>query len=126
MEARQYHHQMVHFLRKRVTFETPDGAVVGKLPAGALVLLNASGLHVGTVFNAGTTNTIDIGVEGNNDLFATALAAGTVGTKVLDENIAALLVAEDTVVTVEYNQTGTAATAGSGVVFIAYIPDTDG
>lgn len=125
--ARQFHQQMVHFLRKSVTFSDNGVArTVGVIPAGSLILKPMSGVHVTTVFNAGTTNVLDIGTSADDDLYGTDLALGTANFVPLDENVGTYLVTTDTTITVTVGLAGTAATAGAGEVIIAYIPDTDG
>jgi hypothetical protein len=123
--ARDFNKQMVHYLRKTLSFE--DGEVtVGILPAGALLLKAQSSVNVTTAFNAGTTNTVHVGTSADNDLFATALAGGSVAQVPFDEYTAANLMTADTTITATYNKSGTAPTAGSAEVIVAFIPDNDG
>jgi hypothetical protein len=125
--ARQYHHQMIHFLRKTVGF-ADDGTelAVGTIPAGSVIIKPMSGVQVSTAFDAGTTNTLNIGTDADDNLFMTLGALGTATFVPMDEAIGGYLVAADTNVTATVVLTGTAATAGSGEVIIAYVPDTDG
>ena len=46
-DARQFHTQQVHYLRKSIAY-TDDGTevTVGKIPSGALILAPASGVHI--------------------------------------------------------------------------------
>ena len=125
--ARQFHTQQLHFLRKSVTFSDSGTALtVGVIPAGSLILKPASGVHVTTVFNAGTTNVMDIGTSDNDDLFGTDLALTAANFIPLDESIGGYLVSADTTITVTVGLSGTAATTGAGEVVICYIPDIDG
>jgi hypothetical protein len=124
--ARQYPAQLVHYLRRTLLFSDSGAQTVGVVPAGALILKPASGAHVVTAFNAGTTNTIDIGTDADGDLFATALAAGAANFTPCDEAIGGFRVEADTTVTAAYNQTGAAASAGEAEIVVAYIPDNDG
>jgi hypothetical protein len=124
--ARQYPAQLVHYLRKSLAYTDSAAVVVGTIPAGALILKPASGVHVTTAFNAGTTNVIDVGTTADDDLFGTDLAAGTATFVPLDEAIGGFVVASDTTITATYAQTGTAASAGAAEVVIAYVPDADG
>jgi hypothetical protein len=125
--ARQYHHQMVHFLRKTVVFGDDDSAkTVGVVPSGAVIVKPMSGVQVSTAFNASAGNVIQIGTSANDDLFMTDGALGTATFVPLDEAIGGYLVTADTTITATVELTGTAATAGSGEVVICYIPDTDG
>lgn len=123
--GRQLALQAVHYLRKGVTFADNGTAVtVGVLPEGALILKPLSGIAVTTAFNAGTTNTLNIGTEADGDLYATLISVGTTTFVALDESVSNL-VTEETTVTATVTLTGTAATAGAGEVVIAYIPDND-
>ena len=125
--ARQYPYQLVHYLRKSIAYTDNGTALeVGIVPAGALILKPASGIHVTTAFNAGTNNYIDIGTTADDDYFGTDLS-GTATTFVpLDEAVGGYLVASATRITVTVGLTGTAATTGAAEVVIAYIPDNDG
>lgn len=123
--GRQLALQAVHYLRKTITFE--DGSVsLGFVPSGALILKGASSANVTVAFNAGTTNTIDVGTGSDADAFASALAGGTIASVPFDEFAAGNVVADDTEIFAAYNTSGTAATAGSAVVVVAFIPDNDG
>lgn len=126
--ARETHHQVVHFLRKGFTHQN-DGQTLsaGIIPAGSLILKPLSGVAVTQVFNAGTTNVLDIGpsTDSGTDLWATDLALGTLGFVPFDEAVTNL-VSVDTEVQFAVDLTGTASTTGAGIVVIAYIPDNDG
>lgn len=125
--ARQFHTQQIHYLRKSISY-TDDGTTVtvGTIPAGSLVLKPISGVAVTTVFNAGTTNVLDIGpsTDSGTDLWATDLALGSLAFVPLDEAVTNL-VTVDTVVQAAVDLTGTAATTGAAEIIIAYIPDND-
>lgn len=129
--AREHHYQMIHFLRKTISY-TDDGTelTVGWIPSGALILAPASGVHVVTAFDAGTSNVLDIGADSGNDDpddFLTDGALGSAGFVALDEAATGVFRATAaTQVTATVALTGTAATAGEAEVVIAYIPDTDG
>lgn len=126
--ARQFHTQQIHYLRKSITF-ADDGTTVtiGTIPAGSLVLKPISGVAVTTVFNAGSTNVLDIGpsTDSGTDLWATDLALGSLAFVPLDEAVTNL-VSVDTIVQAAVDLTGTAATTGAAEIIIAYIPDNDG
>ncbi len=94
---------------------------MGTAPAGAILLKPISGASVNVAFNAGTNNFIDIGTTANDDLYGTDLAGGTIAMVPLDEAVTQVLAA-DTTFTATYAQTGTAASAGSARIIIAYIP----
>tara|TARA_R110000822_G_C15336083_1_gene495266 strand:+ start:7042 stop:7425 length:384 start_codon:yes stop_codon:yes gene_type:complete len=124
--ARDYQKQMIHYLRKTVVFGD-DGVAktVGEIPAGALILKALSGVAVQTVFNAGTTNTLNIGTSADDNLYATLLALGALAFVPCDEAVG-FRVDADTTITATVVLTGTAATTGEAEVVIAYIPDNDG
>tara|TARA_R100000951_G_scaffold19244_3_gene16019 strand:- start:6729 stop:7118 length:390 start_codon:yes stop_codon:yes gene_type:complete len=126
IQPREYYSQQIHYLRKSVTF-ADDGTelTMGVIPSGSLILKALSGVNVDVAFNAGTTNTVDIGTDADPNLYGTALAAGAIASVPLDEAVA-MTVAADTTMTVTVVLTGTAATAGNGEAVIAYIPDNDG
>lgn len=126
--ARDYGVQMVHYLRKSITY-ADDGTTVtvGTIPAGSLILKPISGVAVTTVFNAGSTNVLDVGpsTDSGTDLWATDLALGTLGFVPLDEAVTNL-VTVDTIVQAAVDLTGTAATTGAAEIIIAFVPDNDG
>lgn len=128
--AREHPLQMVHYLRKTITFaDDGDTIVVGYLPAGALVLPALSGAYVTTAFDGNATNTVDIGITGSTTKYASALALGTLGHIELDVitdasgNSSLTTAVEEVIATVI--STASAA-AGSAEIVIAYIPDNDG
>lgn len=125
--ARELSFQAVHYMRKSISFNDDGTAVtVGVLPAGALIHKDMSGVAVTQAFNAGTTNTLNVGTAADGDLFGTLLAVGATTFVPLNETVGGYLVTEDTTITATVVLTGTAATAGTAEVVIAYIPDNDG
>jgi len=124
--AREYHTQQIHYLRKSIVFGN-DGTelTVGKIPSGATILKALSGVNVDVAFDAGTTNTLNIGTDADDNLYGTLLAIGAIAFVPLDEAVA-MTVAAETTITATVVLTGTAAAAGAGEVVIAYIPDNDG
>lgn len=123
--ARQFHTQQVHYLRANISYA--DGAskvyTLGTIPAGSLIIKPMSGVHVTTAYNSGTNNLINIGTSADDDLFGTVMSLTTANFVPLDESIGGFRVSTDTVITASHALTGTAATAGAGVVVICYIPD---
>lgn len=123
--ARNIGEQVVAYLRKKVSYL--DGATgvvtVGVLPAKAIVL--RAGVVVTEAFNAASTNVLDIGTSADDDGFATDLAMGTIGNIVADEmattNDQGPYTADTTIIAT-HAQTGTAATAGTGYVWVEYMP----
>jgi len=126
--SRDSHHQMVHTLRKGITFADIDSTVtVGVLPIGAIVV--GGGVLVSTAFNSATSDTVGIGTSADPNGIATLLAVSTAGLIVADE----LATSDDlgpytaaTTIVADQVSTGTAATAGSGEIYIQYICDNDG
>ena len=121
--ARRYSQQMVHYLRKDITYANyGQGALtVGVIPAGSVILKPASGVNVSTAFNSSGTDLLDIGTSADDDLYATDLALQTVGFAALDEAVS-VYVSSDTTITCTAAQSVADATAGVAQVVIAYIP----
>lgn len=122
--ARDAGTQQVHFIRK--TLGVSDMAKVvklGTIPAGALILKALSGVQVNTVFNSATTTTLNIGSAANGALYGTALDVKTAAAFVPLDEVVSMAVATDTELTATLAETGAAATAGSAVVVIAYLPN---
>jgi hypothetical protein len=127
--ARQYHQQMVHYLRKGFTKANAATTItVGILPAGAIIQYTMSGLYVSEVFNAGTNNRVDIGAStdtGTNN-YGTLLALTALGVVPLDEGLTiSPKTTADTTVQAYIDVTGTAATTGAADIVIAFIPNND-
>lgn len=133
-----YKSQLVHYVRGTVTFADDGTAVeIGRIPNGSILLTDElpNGAYTSVAFDAGTTNTLDIGfgahktaagadVAADPNGFATLLAVGAVGWDPCDETASERLVdadADGLPITATVVLTGTAATAGSAEVVIAYI-----
>ena len=127
--ARQSQVQAIHYLRRNVVFgDNGIARTVGIIPAGSQIIQALSGVYVTTAFNAGTTNVLDIGTTADDDVYATDLALGTRAFVAIDEAATAAgvntwLVTADTTILATVALAGTAATAGSAEVVIAYIPN---
>lgn len=127
--ARQYSQQLVHYLRKRITFTDEGNEVtVGQIPAGASVI--GGGVHIVTAFD--DTSTIDVGFKDGSSTddpngYATALVATAVGFKALDELAATTNIQQtaDTTVTVTLNDGTGAVSAGVADVIVTYVVDND-
>lgn len=120
--ARDFGYQVTQVISKPIAFTDGATAVVtiGVLPPKAVVI-NA-GVLVTTAFNAGTGNVLDIGTSGDDDGFATDLALGTIGRIAADELATSndLYSTDEVTVTATLALTGTAATAGAGIVYVEY------
>lgn len=121
--ARDPWYQQPGYLRKKIVFGDSGTAVtVGVVPAGAIII--DAGVIVSTVFNAGTTNTLDIGTSADADGLASAIALGTKGRIVADD----LATSDDlgpftadTTITATPATSGTAATTGEGEVYVTFL-----
>lgn len=82
-----------------------------------------------TAFNAGTTNTMDIGIVGDSDLYVDNAAVGTAGDAAL--GVTALvnnwsdIGTTDLKLAAKYIQTGTAATAGAARIVVSYVQNNN-
>lgn len=126
--ARQSHMQDMHYIRASMTVAellaaSTAGVQIGTLPAGARV--DHTDAYIETVFNAGTTNVLDVGMAADPDglLPSATLIAGTLGQKTAKPTGQMGIVAVDTPVTVIYAPTGTAATTGLVTVVVYYAPN---
>jgi hypothetical protein len=100
--------------------------VVATLPANSQIYQIA--VDVTTAFDAGTTNTLDVGDGTTADKYADALAAGAQARVLATSDVSQIgnlvdIGTSDVDVTVTYNQTGTAATAGAATVTVLYLQD---
>ncbi|MBB5040808.1 hypothetical protein [Shinella fusca] len=127
--ARNYHKQLVHYLRKQVTFADEGDVVdVGTIPANAIVI--GGGVMITTAFN--DTATIDVGFRGGSTTddpngYATALVATAVGFKALDELAATtnIMQTSPAIVTASVNDGTGAVSAGVAEVIITFVLDND-
>lgn len=128
--ARQFHQQMIHYLRKTITYADNGKTItVGTIPAGSIVLPELSGVYVTTAFNGDTTNTCDVGITGTTQKYSSALALGTLGFIEQDvlttsANSSLLTTADEAIIATVVSTAS--ASAGSAEVVMAYIPDNDG
>lgn len=131
--AKAYHTDQVHYLRTTVSQAASiSGTAVslGWIPAGAAVI--DGGAVVFEAFDSGTSDVLDLGFRNagdgtadDTDEFATDLAISAVGLKAADELATAgdLLFPEGAEIVATWTGAGTAATAGSAVVWVAYMAD---
>jgi hypothetical protein len=85
--GRRYSQQLVHYLRKRITFaDFATTVTVGVIPAGATVF--GGGVHIVTAFNSSGTDLMDVGYIGATTVvaaYASALVLSAIGFIALDE-----------------------------------------
>jgi hypothetical protein len=123
--ARSSGDQTVNYLRAPITFALGYTGVaqVGTIPAGCAVL--RSYVIVTTAFNAGSTNTLKIGTVASDASFGTGIALGTAGVITGGSALATATTVNptaDTAVIATSVSTGTAMTAGAGIVVVEYLP----
>lgn len=120
---------LVHYMRKTVAFNTTgiaDGVPFSRwLPAGAEIL--SVTVKIKAAFNAATTNVLTVGQ--NSTDFNDMVAAGDVDESAVGSVTvfrgADLTLAAAALAYVKYTQSGTAATTGSAVIIIEYVPAND-
>ena len=107
-----------------VTFEDVTAKSLFTLPAGAVVLdWNVS---ISIDFNAASTDTLSLGIAGDDDYFANALnvatqtvvrygASGSIFTRIGTQ------LTQETTITAIYAGTGAAATTGTALVTFYYV-----
>jgi hypothetical protein len=123
--ARSSGDQTVNYLRAPFDFSLGYTGVkkIGFIPAGSVVL--RAYCIVTTGFNAGSTNTCTIGTPASAASFGTGIALGTAGVISSGTALAtstAATPAADTEVDLTMASTGTAASAGAGIVVVEYLP----
>ena len=97
---------------------------IATLPANSQIFQIT--VDVTTVFNAASTNTLDLGDGSTADQYADALALGTLARVLATSDISQIgnlidIGTSDVTVTATYNQTGTAATTGAATVTVLYL-----
>lgn len=112
-----------------ITFAA-DGTttVVARIPANSQIFQIT--VDVTTAFDAGTTNTLDIGDGTTADKFADALALGSAARVLATSDVSQIgnlidIGTSDVAVTTTYNQSGSAATAGAATVTVLYIQNNN-
>lgn len=101
-------------------YTTSAATALFTLPKGAIV--TQVQLDINTAFDAGTTNTVDVGLGATADALVDGAAAGTVARLIPVQDVPSITpLTADTDVTVTYAQSGTAASAGAGYVWVRYI-----
>lgn len=129
-KARQYHHSMVHFVRKGVLYSqltSGTAVVIGTLPPGAVVC-NVYAV-VKTAFNSATSDLLDMGTSGSNNAFMSAVSIASVGQKLADDmatSSALVIGSTETDVVAKWTGTGAAPSAGEVEFVVEFLPDNDG
>ena len=128
-DGQKYHTNQVHFLQKNFTFSNADETLsLGWVPENAFVI--DGGVVIDTVFNSGTSDTMDLGFRNSGDgttadpnEYATLLDLTTAGRIVADEMATAgdCLHPGGAEITLTYNSTGTAPTTGNAYAYVTYL-----
>lgn len=121
--------QTISYIRKSVVFNadtSPETITVGIVPAGATIMYTISGVMVDVAFNDGTANTLDVGITGTTQKYASALALGTIAWVPLDVTAVRHTLTADETIIATLTQTGGDATTGAGEIIIAFVCDNDG
>ena len=86
-------------------------------------------VFVTTAFNAGTTNTLDIGIVGNSDLYVDGAACGTGGDAALGATALVTnwtdIGTSDVKLAAKYIPSGTAASAGAARIVVSYVQNNN-
>ena len=97
---------------------------IATLPANSQIFQIT--VDVTTVFNAASTNTLDLGDGSTADQYADALALGSLARVLATSDVSQIgnlidIGTSDITVTATYNQSGTAATTGAATVTVLYL-----
>ena len=101
---------------------------IATLPANSQII--EIYVDVTTAFDAGTTNTLDLGDGTTADQFADALDVSSAARLLATSDVSQIpnlidIGASDVQVVATYNQTGTAATAGAATVTVVYVQNNN-
>jgi hypothetical protein len=123
--ARSSGDQTINYLRTPIDFSLgyTGTKTVGTVPGGCVIL--RAYIVVTTAFNNGSTNTMNIGTSGTAASYASGVALGTAGVIGGGTAMATSVLATpaaDTAIIATMASTGTAATAGAGIVVVEYLP----
>jgi hypothetical protein len=111
---------MLGAISKNLTYASTTATLVGSLPPNAVPIQVI--VTVGTAFNAGTTNVIDVGTSGTANAFANDVDVSSTGsaTVTLASTGAVQSTTQSTDIYATFIPSGTAASAGSGYVTMVY------
>ncbi|WP_311274796.1 hypothetical protein [Methylobacterium sp. WCS2018Hpa-22] len=118
--ARELREQVVHTVRRTVTFADGAFAFPASLPDGALI--SRTLVLIETAFTAGTTLTVGTTVGGNDIVAAADSAATAAGAKRPDTGTVKGRLVGDTVL---YGTVTGAPAAGVATIVIEYVPNND-
>lgn len=123
--AQELGYKTPEILYKTFSYDTPlvgtaDTIAVGALPSGSRVLRIV--VYIDTAFNAATTNDFQLGTSADPDAFVEVndVDLTVTGAVEVTDRAAVATFSSDTIVYLQYDQTGTAASAGAGAVLVEY------
>lgn len=121
--ARRYPTHQTHHLAIEITKDNFASRKMGTLPAGAAIV--RAGAVVSEAFNAGTTNTFQIGsTSGGSEIVSSAVSLAAAAIPAGTIVFAAAKPAVDTDIYFTSGITGTAPTTGKATIFLEYfVPD---
>lgn len=123
--ARQYHQQMLHYLRKHLDEVSGTTITAGTIPGGSLMIAPISGIQIETVFS-GTNPVADIGITGTLEKYAADLDLdAAVAFLPFDVTTAIPIVTVDTPIIITLDLSTPVAADGSAECVIFYCPDND-
>ena len=107
--------------------DTTDKSLSIVIPANSQIV--DVKILVTTAFNAGTTNTMDIGIVGNSDLYVDGAACGTGGDAALGATALVTnwtdIGTSDVKLAAKYIPSGTAASAGAARIVVSYVQNNN-
>ena len=111
-------------IRDRVYAASGTETEICTLPANSQIYQIA--VDVTTAFDAGSSNTLDLGDGSTADQYADALALGSLARVLATSDVSQIgnlidIGTSDVTVTATYTQTGSAATAGAATVTVLYL-----
>lgn len=111
---------VVNALTKKVTYDQEDERLyMGTVPINSRILRIST--IVGTAFDSGTNNHIEVGTLADQDAYAANIDVSGTGVDAGTVTAAAAKIAANTDVYVTYDGTGTAATEGECMVVVEYV-----
>ena len=120
--ARELATQQIHYIRKQITETSALTGTIGIVPAGSIFLAPISGVAVNVVFS-GTNPTVDIGITGTTQKYASALDLdAALGFVPFDVAVSQKVTVDTTLIYTLVLDTPTTAD-GDAEIVIAYVPN---
>lgn len=119
--ARDAGYQNLQYFHKHVLFSDTPTTYTFKIPAFSIIMPTLSGVDVSTVWNAATTNRIQIGISGAVSKYGLNVTLATLGMQPMAVAVGHR-VTVDTDIVFTMDVTGTAATTGEGDILLVFRP----